>query len=144
MLSATEINKTPPLATEERKRLRQQNSNPEPPPHAAVKQPTASAEARPVAKPIPAMRDQTIDELDKNGRDLPIVGCSAGTCNGICMDLRFFGVMSSFSYLLFPPHPHPHPPHHHHQARGSHLPLPHVGSHLLLLKVEVGARLTLG
>ena len=32
MLSATEINKTPPLATEERKRLRQQNSNPEPPP----------------------------------------------------------------------------------------------------------------
>lgn len=58
----------------ERKRLRQQNSNPEPPAGAAVKQPAASAEARPVAKPIPAMRDQTIDELDKNGRDLPIVG----------------------------------------------------------------------
>ena len=29
-------------------------------------------------------------------------------------------------------------------ARGSHLPLPHVGSHLPLLKVEVGANVTLG
>ena len=27
----------------------------------------------------------------------------------------------------------------HHMALGSHLPLPHVGSHLPLLKVEVGA-----
>ena len=29
-------------------------------------------------------------------------------------------------------------------ARGSNLPLPHVGSHLPLLKVEVGANMTLG
>ena len=29
------------------------------------------------------------------------------------------------------------------KARGSHLPLPHVGSHLPLLKVEVGANVTL-
>lgn len=29
-------------------------------------------------------------------------------------------------------------------ARGSHLPLLHVGSHLLRLKVEAGAQLTLG
>lgn len=57
----------------ERKRLRQQHSNPDPAP-AAVQQPAASAEARPVARPLPAIRDQTIDELDKNGRDLPIVG----------------------------------------------------------------------
>ena len=30
------------------------------------------------------------------------------------------------------------------EARGSHLPLPHVGSLLPLLRVDIGAELTLG
>eukprot|EP00438_Fugacium_kawagutii_P035699 Skav234658 [mRNA] locus=scaffold1131:216616:224286:- [translate_table: standard] len=66
---------------QERKRLRQQNSNPEPPEAAPAVRPVATPMVTRMVENVQDIRNQqTIEQLDKHGRDLPIVGHLA--CRG--------------------------------------------------------------